>query len=133
MITDYKLFVFDIIRRVVSENARYKGIRVSDVLSEKRKREVVEVRMMCMLILDEYTNLSLLEIGYRTNRDHATVIHAKKTLPNVMKTSYEVRIAYGDVKDYVNRKYFLRKNTKKKYLTSFKDMSRRRNRRRIRT
>lgn len=57
------------------------------MVSPSRKREIVIVRMMCMALMKIFTSYSLVKIGsYFGNRDHATVIHAIKTVNDAIYT-----------------------------------------------
>lgn len=60
----------------------------SEVLHMKtRKREIVQARQIAMYLSKEKTKLSLSEIGRLIgNKDHATVLHAKRTVSNLCDT-----------------------------------------------
>ena len=51
-----------------------------------RKREYAQARQQAMFIIKNNTRLSLSDVGSLFNRDHATVIHAKKTVQNLCDT-----------------------------------------------
>jgi chromosomal replication initiator protein len=48
-----------------------------------RKRQYVFARQLAMYFMNKYTKLSLDDIGIIFDRDHSTVIHAKKTIINL--------------------------------------------------
>jgi hypothetical protein len=51
------------------------------LISPLRKRETVAARMLCQYFIKKYTNLTLEAIGRLFgNRNHATIIHAIKTI-----------------------------------------------------
>ena len=61
-----------------------------------RKRQIKEARQICMWWRQKYTKESLAQIGMRyasadnpTGYDHATVLHAKKTINNLMDSDKE--------------------------------------------
>ena len=59
--------------------ADYYKIRVSDIRSKKRTRNITRPRQIAMALAKELTNHSLPEIGDAFGgRDHTTVIHACK-------------------------------------------------------
>ncbi|SMF93709.1 chromosomal replication initiator protein DnaA [Methylomagnum ishizawai] len=69
-----RLINVDNIQRTVAE---YYKIRVSDLLSNKRTRNLSRPRQMAMALAKELTNHSLPEIGQMFGgRDHTTVLHA---------------------------------------------------------
>lgn len=51
-----------------------------DVRMVSRKREVVEARQVAMFLLRKLTRLSLEEIGFMFNKNHATVVYSSKTV-----------------------------------------------------
>jgi hypothetical protein len=57
------------------------NVRKELLISPLRKREVVAARMLCQYFIKKYTTLTLEQIGlYFGGRDHATIIHAIKTI-----------------------------------------------------
>ena len=70
------------IQRKVAE--RY-SIRVADVLSKRRERPIARPRQIAMYLAKILTTASLPEIGRKFDRDHTTVIHAVRTIEELMK------------------------------------------------
>jgi chromosomal replication initiator protein len=57
------------------------------LLSKTRKREIVQARQIAMFLCKHYTKASLSVIGAQTGgKDHATVIHACKTVKDLSHT-----------------------------------------------
>ena len=57
------------------------------LLSKSRKRELVQARQIAMYLSKNLTNNSLTTIGAQTGgKDHATVLHACKTVRDLMDT-----------------------------------------------
>jgi chromosomal replication initiator protein len=64
--------------------ADYYQVRLSDLLSESRKRSLARPRQLAMALARELTEHSLPEIGEAFGgRDHTTVMHASKTIRNL--------------------------------------------------
>jgi chromosomal replication initiator protein len=64
--------------------AEYFKIRVSDMYSKKRSRNVARPRQVAMALAKDLTQMSLPEIGEAFgNRDHTTVLHACRTIANL--------------------------------------------------
>lgn len=57
-----------------------------------KKRPIVTARQVAMYIIKDKTKYSLAFIGSFFNRDHATVLHANKTIKNLMEFDKEFRI-----------------------------------------
>jgi chromosomal replication initiator protein len=72
--------------------AEYYKIRVSDLLSKKRTREVARPRQLAMSFAKEFTTLSLPQIGDRFGgRDHTTVLHACRKVDELVNTDSKIR------------------------------------------
>lgn len=55
-----------------------------------RQREFVQMRQISMYFCNKYTKLTLARIAYvHGGRDHSTVLHAKKTVNNLLETKDE--------------------------------------------
>jgi chromosomal replication initiator protein len=63
------------------------NITTEDFYAKSEKREMVQARQLAMYFSKKYTKLSLAMIGQQCGgRDHATVIHALKTVSNLLDT-----------------------------------------------
>ena len=58
-------------------------IRVNDILSEKRPRNIAEPRMVAMYLCRKMTNHSFPEIGAAFGKNHATIMNANKKIPEL--------------------------------------------------
>jgi len=66
--------------------ADYFKIRIADMHSKKRSRNVARPRQVAMALAKDLTQMSLPEIGEAFgNRDHTTVLHACRTITNLRK------------------------------------------------
>jgi chromosomal replication initiator protein len=88
-------------RQVSIENiqktvADYFKIKVADMFSKKRTRNIVRPRQMAMYLAKELTDLSLPEIGQAFGgRDHTTVLHACRKIEELKNTEPEHRRDYS--------------------------------------
>ncbi|MEC9194963.1 MAG: chromosomal replication initiator protein DnaA [Bacteroidota bacterium] len=79
----------DYIQKVVSE---YFQMDVATLQSKTRKRHIVQARQLAMYFAKKYTKASLASIGSQIGkRDHATVLHACKTVDNLSFTDKQFR------------------------------------------
>lgn len=70
----------------------YFNIPVDDSQNKIRKRELVQARQVSMFFAKALTKKSLAHIGYKIGgKDHATVLHACKTINNLMDTEPKFR------------------------------------------
>ena len=82
-----KLTIDEIQRKV----ADYYGLKVADLLSERRAREVARPRQIAMYLAKKMTPRSLPEIGRRFGkRDHTTVMHAVKRVEQLRADDREI-------------------------------------------
>jgi len=79
----------DYIQKVVSE---YFQMDVETLQSKTRKRHIVQARQLAMYFAKKFTKASLASIGSQIGkRDHATVLHACKTVDNLSFTDKQFR------------------------------------------
>lgn len=65
------------------------GVEYLKLFENTRKRDIVEARQVIMFVaVRQIKVLSLSKIGEYFNKDHATVIHAVKTVSNLCDTNY---------------------------------------------
>jgi len=84
-----RLITIENIQKAVSEH--YK-LRVSDILSRRRPRNIVRPRQMAMALCKELTDHSLPEIGEAFGgRDHTTVLHACRKIEELCETDGRIR------------------------------------------
>lgn len=90
-----KSITIDDIIKVVAD---YYGVEVSAINTRSRKREVVLVRQVAMFLAKKYLDISTSKIGqYVGNRDHATVLHACKTITNLAETDKQFRNELNEI------------------------------------
>lgn len=71
--------------------AEFYKIRVADLHSKKRTRNIARPRQMAMALAKELTQMSLPEIGDAFgNRDHTTVLHACRTIATLRAKDNEI-------------------------------------------
>ena len=90
------------IQEIVSE---YFQLTVEELQSKTRKRHVVQARQLAMFFAKKYTKLSLANIGKLIGkRDHATVLHACKTVDNLNETDKQFRKFFADLTTKINNR-----------------------------
>jgi chromosomal replication initiator protein len=88
-----KKVTIDEIQRKVAE---YYTIKLSDMMSARRSRDVARPRQMAMYLAKRLTPRSLPEIGRRFGgRDHTTVMHAVKRIDELRATDPELDADVG--------------------------------------
>ena len=91
----------DYIQKVVSD---YFEMDVATLQSKTRKRHIVQARQLAMFFAKKFTKASLASIGSQIGkRDHATVLHACKTVENLAETDKQFR----KYKEDLDKKFLL--------------------------
>ena len=85
----------DYIQKVVCD---YFNLPVDSIQSKTRKREIVQARQLTMYFAKKLTKSSLAIIGLQCgNKDHATVLHACKTVANLADTDKQFQSWISDL------------------------------------
>ena len=83
------------IQKVVAE---YFKMRVSDLHSKRRNRQITRPRQIAMALAKELTRMSLPEIGDAFGgRDHTTVLHAQRKIGELLKTDPKIKEDYQNL------------------------------------
>ena len=86
----------DFIQKVVCD---YFDMPIELLRSKTRKREIVQARQLTMYFAKQMTKSSLASIGLQIgNKDHATVLHACRTVSNLTETDKRFRIYVDDIR-----------------------------------
>jgi chromosomal replication initiator protein len=79
----------DFIQKIVCD---YFGLPIDQINTKTRRREIVQARQLAMYFSKKHTKSSLATIGLHCgNKDHATVLHACKTVTNLIETDKNFR------------------------------------------
>lgn len=94
LLAQNRVITIENIQKTVADFYR---LKVSDLISQKRSRNLSRPRQLAMSLTRELTNLSLPEIGNNFGgKDHSTVIHACKTISekrnidNILDSDYKM-------------------------------------------
>lgn len=100
---------------------RYSEFRIQDIVcgyfkvlpdeikDRTRKREVLQIRQILIYFLKQYTRLSLNKIGLFVSLegakpfDHATCLHATRTINNIISTEKEFRIQIEEIDKQIKK------------------------------
>ena len=83
------------IQKIVAE---YFKMRVSDLHSKRRNRQITRPRQVGMALAKELTNLSLPEIGDAFGgRDHTTVLHACRKVEELLRHDAKIKEDYTNL------------------------------------
>jgi len=96
--TNKKVDTADIITAV----CKHFSITKEEILSGKRKKELVEPRQIAIYLIREQTNKSLPEIGkIMGGKDHTTIMHAEKKISELIKIDSKVKHQVEQIREIV--------------------------------
>ncbi len=99
--SEKKAVTIDDIIRIVCQHY---GLELSAIHTKSRKREVVQARQIAMFLAKNYTDYSTAKIGSLIgNRDHATVLHAIKTIKELGEVDKSFRAEMGKIQTALKR------------------------------
>lgn len=85
----------ELIQKVVCD---YFGVSQDKINTNKRDREIVQPRQICMYFAKKHTKLALAAIGNSCGgKDHATVLHACRTIANLYETDKKMKTYIDDI------------------------------------
>ena len=85
----------DYIQKIVCD---YFDINIDMLNSKTRKREIVQARQLSMFFAKKLTKASLASIGLHCGKkDHATVLHACRTVNNLIETDKQFKLYVDDL------------------------------------
>jgi chromosomal replication initiator protein len=92
---DRKILSIDSIQREV---ANYFGIKIQDLKSVKKQKNIAMPRQIAMFFARRYTGASFPEIGEKFGgKDHSTVIHAVRKIESLMREDLTLKNTISEV------------------------------------
>ena len=85
---DRKVLSIETIQKEVSN---YFGIKIYDIKSSKKQKNIAFPRQISMYLVRRYNGASYPEIGEKFGKDHSTVIHAVKKIENLIKDDLSIK------------------------------------------
>ncbi len=93
--TNTREISIDYIQKIVCD---YFDISIDTLNSKTRKREIVQARQLSMFFSKKLTKSSLAAIGLHCgNKDHATVLHACRTVNNLIETDKQFKVYVEEI------------------------------------
>jgi hypothetical protein len=97
-----KLHEEKIIKYILKIVENYYKVNPNYVTTNNRRRELVFARQVSMYLIFKYSTCSLKRIGEVFNgKDHSTVVHAKKTVLNLMQIDKEIKNQIDELKKII--------------------------------
>ena len=86
------------INQIIDKVCDHYGMQTSLLFSKTRKREIVQARQLAMYLAKEHTDNSLSKIGKMIgNKDHATVLHACRTVKGQIEIDKNFRAEVEEI------------------------------------
>jgi chromosomal replication initiator protein len=83
---------------IIDTVANYFGVSKAEIIGKKKKKEIVEARMVAVYMVNEALSLPLVSIGQMFGgRDHTTVIHSRDKISEQLKTDANLERKIKDI------------------------------------
>ncbi|MBR5194015.1 MAG: chromosomal replication initiator protein DnaA [Bacteroidaceae bacterium] len=93
------------IETIISKVCEHYNIEESAIHTKTRKREIVQVRQIAMFLAKRHTDHSASKIGqFIGKRDHATVLHACKTVKDLIEVDKNFKNEIEEIEATIKRK-----------------------------
>ena len=93
------------IETIISKVCEHYNIDESAIHTKTRKREIVQVRQIAMFLAKKHTDNSASKIGQLIGkRDHATVLHACKTVKDLIEVDKSFKTELEEIEASITRK-----------------------------
>lgn len=87
---------------IISAVCRYFGVLEDEIISTKRKKELIIPRQVAIYLIREQTNKSLSEIGkIMGGKDHTTILHAEKRIDELLKIDANLKSSIEQIRESV--------------------------------
>lgn len=89
---------------IINSVCKHFGLETSAIYTKSRKREVVQARQIAMYLAKNNTELSAAKIGTLIgNKDHATVLHACKTIKELREVDKTFRAEVDEIQSTLRK------------------------------
>jgi chromosomal replication initiator protein len=93
------------IDNIISKVCAHYDLDESVIHTKSRKREIVQIRQIAMYLAKKHTEISASKIGMLIgNRDHATVLHACKTVKDLIEINKSFKSDIEEIEAALKRK-----------------------------
>jgi chromosomal replication initiator protein len=92
----------DIIKTVSAKT----GVKISDVKSPKKNKNIVLSRQIVMYLARKLTDASFPDIGEKVGgRDHSTVIYANNKMKRILETDVKIKDLVEEIEDFLKHQH----------------------------
>ena len=90
---------------VIDQVCKYYRIDKKDLLGNKRNKELVEPRHICIYLMCDLLNMPMATIGKEIfNRDHTSIMHARNKIIDSIATNDKIRRDVNDLKSLIQNR-----------------------------
>jgi hypothetical protein len=82
---------------------QYFGFTWEHLIRQNRRRPIAFARQATMFLLTQHTTIGLVRIAKMFNRDHATVIHARKLVRALIYNNHDVKVQMSYLEGVADR------------------------------
>ena len=95
------IYITNSVAKIAKAVADYYDLTIENLKSKKRTANINKARQIAMYLCITTTEETIEKIGLEFNRDHSTVIHARKTIEDELREKEELREQIKAIKDKI--------------------------------
>lgn len=87
---------------IINAVCKYYNLKREDIVSKKRKKELIIPRQIAIYLMRELTSKSLPQIGsIMGGKDHSTILHSENKIKSLLKTDVELKKTINEIRQIV--------------------------------
>lgn len=87
---------------IINAVCKYYNLEREDIVSKKRKKELIIPRQIAIYLMRELTSKSLPQIGsIMGGKDHSTILHSENKIKSLLKTDVELKKTINEIRQIV--------------------------------
>jgi chromosomal replication initiator protein len=88
---------------IINAVCKYYNLEREDIVSTKRKKELIIPRQIAIYLMREMTSKSLPQIGsIMGGKDHSTILYSENKIKNLLKTDIELKKTINEIRQIVS-------------------------------
>lgn len=98
----------DKVKNIIKIVSRETGIHVPHIINKNGKRDVVEARQLCFLLIRKYTTCTLKMIGLQfSGLHHSTILYGIHHIEDIIETDKRVKIICARIEIYLENMEYI--------------------------
>ena len=88
---------------IINAVCKYYGVSREDIVSKKRKKELMIPRQVAIYLMREMTNKSLPQVGaIMGGKDHSTILHSENKIKGLLESDADLKYALDEIRQIIS-------------------------------